>query len=102
MVLKTLAPRKWLVGLWHVGIPLHNWWALFFHCDHSSYIIGQVATWYNVEGIQVFVCIIYTGNDEATCQAQGVFCGSNLIMELVSEWQANISMLVDYLSMIVK
>ena len=55
-----------------------------------------------MEGIQVFGCVIYTGNDEAACQAQGVFCGSNLIMELASERQADISMLVDYLSTVVK
>ena len=102
MVLKTLAPRKWLVGLWRVGIPLHNRWALFSHCHHNSYIIGQAATWCNVEGIQVFGCVIYTGNDEAARQAQGVFCGSNLIMELASERQADISTLVDYLSTVVK
>ena len=67
-----------------------------------SYIIGQAATWCNVEGIQVFGCVIYTGNNEVARQAQGIFSGSTLVTELASDRQADISALVDYLSTVVK
>ncbi|KIN95278.1 hypothetical protein M404DRAFT_34263 [Pisolithus tinctorius Marx 270] len=42
------------------------------------------------------------GNDEAACQAQGVFAGSSLCMQLASERQTNVVKLLDFLSMIIK
>ncbi|KIN96418.1 hypothetical protein M404DRAFT_33306 [Pisolithus tinctorius Marx 270] len=59
-------------------------------------------TWSNVEGIHVFGCVIYSGNDEAACQAQGVFAGSSLCMQLASERQTDVVKLLDFLSMIIK
>ncbi|KIM52835.1 hypothetical protein SCLCIDRAFT_90697, partial [Scleroderma citrinum Foug A] len=54
-----------------------------------------VQTWSNVEGIQILGCVIYTGSLEALCQAQGIFAGSSLCMELASERQTDISKLLD-------
>ncbi|KAL4071116.1 hypothetical protein V8B97DRAFT_2024025 [Scleroderma yunnanense] len=42
-------------------------------------------TWCNVEDIHVFGCVIYMGSNEAACQVQGIFAGSNLCMELCSK-----------------
>ncbi|KAI5996095.1 hypothetical protein EDC04DRAFT_2909970 [Pisolithus marmoratus] len=61
-----------------------------------------VQTWCNVEGIHVFGCIIYSGSDEAAHQAQGIFAGSALCMQLAGEKQMDISRLLDYLATIVK
>ncbi|KAI6102144.1 hypothetical protein F5141DRAFT_1217723 [Pisolithus sp. B1] len=52
-------------------------------------MVGQVMTcrdaftqaaqmWCNVEGIHVLGCVIYSSNDEAACQAQGIFAVSQL------------------------
>ncbi|KAI6098179.1 hypothetical protein F5141DRAFT_1066997 [Pisolithus sp. B1] len=68
--------------------------------DMSSKAMAQ--TWCNVEGIQVFGCIIYSGNDEAACQVQGIFAGSQLCMQLASERQTDVARLMDYLAMIIK
>ncbi|KAI6114654.1 hypothetical protein EV401DRAFT_2074060 [Pisolithus croceorrhizus] len=63
----------------------------------------QVAqTWCNVENIHVFGCVIYSGNDEAAHQAQGIFAGSSLCMQLASERQMDIARLLDYLATIIK
>ncbi|KAI6019757.1 hypothetical protein F5J12DRAFT_780852 [Pisolithus orientalis] len=62
----------------------------------------MVQTWSNVEGIHVFGCVIYGGNDEAVHQAQGVFAGSSLCMQLASERQTDVAKLLDFLSMIIK
>ncbi|KIN98977.1 hypothetical protein M404DRAFT_30939 [Pisolithus tinctorius Marx 270] len=59
-------------------------------------------TWSNVEGIHVFGCVIYSGNDKAVHQAQGVFAGSSLCMQLASERQTDVAKLLDFLSMIIK
>ncbi|KAI6109059.1 hypothetical protein EDD16DRAFT_1711592 [Pisolithus croceorrhizus] len=59
----------------------------------SKAIVGQLMTcrdsftqaaqtWCNVENIHVFGCVIYTGNDKAACQAQGIFAGSSLCTQL--------------------
>ncbi|KAI6021051.1 hypothetical protein EDC04DRAFT_2607392 [Pisolithus marmoratus] len=61
-----------------------------------------VQTWCNVEGIHVFGCIIYSRSDEAARQAQGIFAGSMLCMQLAGEKQTDISRLLDYLATIVK
>ncbi|KAI6008641.1 hypothetical protein EDC04DRAFT_2906934 [Pisolithus marmoratus] len=61
-----------------------------------------VQTWCNVENIHIFRCVIYSGNDEAACQAQGIFAGSSLCMQLASERQTDITRLLDYLTTIVK
>ncbi|KAI6099167.1 hypothetical protein F5141DRAFT_1066735 [Pisolithus sp. B1] len=61
----------------------------------SKAMVGQVMacrdsftqaaqTWCNVEGIHVFGCVIYSGSDEAAHQAQGIFAGSPLCMQLAS------------------
>ncbi|KAI6118041.1 hypothetical protein F5141DRAFT_1061720 [Pisolithus sp. B1] len=42
----------------------------------------MVQMWCNVEGIHVFSCVIYSGSDEAAHQAQGIFAGSPLCMQL--------------------
>ncbi|KAI5993127.1 hypothetical protein F5J12DRAFT_786008 [Pisolithus orientalis] len=68
--------------------------------DISSKAMAQ--TWCNVEGIHVFRCVIYSGSDEAACQSQGIFAGSSLLMQLVSERQTNITQLLEYLSTIIK
>ena len=70
---------------------------LFFRLN-----LTQVQTWCNVEGIHVFGCVIYSGNDEATCQAQGIFAGSTLFMELASERQTDVAKLLDCLTTVVK
>ncbi|KAI6003497.1 hypothetical protein F5J12DRAFT_893702 [Pisolithus orientalis] len=59
-------------------------------------------TWCNVRDIHVFGCVIYSGNDEAACQALGIFAGSPICMELASERQTDITRLLDYLATIVK
>ncbi|KAI6096647.1 hypothetical protein F5141DRAFT_1220609 [Pisolithus sp. B1] len=59
-------------------------------------------TWCNVENIHVFGCVIYTGNDKAACQAQGIFAGSSLCMQLAGERQTDITRLLDYLTTIIK
>ncbi|KAI6096007.1 hypothetical protein F5141DRAFT_1221215 [Pisolithus sp. B1] len=61
-----------------------------------------VQTWCNVENIHIFGCVIYSGNDEATHQAQGIFAGSSLCMQLASERQTDIARLLDYLATIIK
>ncbi|KAI6111079.1 hypothetical protein F5141DRAFT_1214576 [Pisolithus sp. B1] len=61
-----------------------------------------VQTWCNVEGIHVFGCVIYSGSDEAARQAQGIFAGSPLYMQLACEKQTDISKLLDYLATIMK
>ncbi|KIN92738.1 hypothetical protein M404DRAFT_36770 [Pisolithus tinctorius Marx 270] len=68
----------------------------------SKEMVSQVQTWSNVEGIHVFGCVIYSGNDEAVCQAQGVFAGSLLCMQLASKRQTDVAKLLDFLSMIIK
>ncbi|KAI6040996.1 hypothetical protein EDC04DRAFT_2602038 [Pisolithus marmoratus] len=45
-----------------------------------------VQTWCNVEGIHVFGCVIYSRSDEAAHQAQGIFAGSALCMQLAGYW----------------
>ena len=67
-----------------------------------TWLIIQVQTWSNVEGIQILGCVIYMGSLEAPRQAQGIFAGSLLCMELASERQTDISKLLDYLVMIIK
>ncbi|KAI6021968.1 hypothetical protein EDC04DRAFT_2607087 [Pisolithus marmoratus] len=59
-------------------------------------------TWCNVENIHIFRCVICSGNDEAACQAQGIFAGSSLCMQLTSERQMVITRLLDYLTTIIK
>ncbi|KAI5996810.1 hypothetical protein EDC04DRAFT_2612669 [Pisolithus marmoratus] len=59
-------------------------------------------TWCNVENIHIFRCVIYSGNDEAACQAQGIFAGSSLCMQLTSERQMVVTRLLDYLTTIIK
>ncbi|KAI6097828.1 hypothetical protein F5141DRAFT_1219920 [Pisolithus sp. B1] len=59
-------------------------------------------TWCNVENIHVFGCVIYTGNDEAACQAQDIFAGSSLCTQLAGERQTDITRLLDYLTTIIK
>ncbi|KAI6097073.1 hypothetical protein F5141DRAFT_1220326 [Pisolithus sp. B1] len=61
-----------------------------------------VQTWCNVENIHVFGCVIYTGNDKAACQAQGIFAGSSLCMQLAGERQTDVARLLDYLTTIIK
>ncbi|KAI6102030.1 hypothetical protein EDD16DRAFT_1716190 [Pisolithus croceorrhizus] len=61
-----------------------------------------VQTWCNVENIHVFGCVIYSGNDEAACQAQGISAGSSLCTQLASERQMDITRLLDYLATIIK
>ncbi|KAI6156268.1 hypothetical protein EDD17DRAFT_1512594 [Pisolithus thermaeus] len=61
-----------------------------------------VQTWCNVENIHVFGCVIYTGNDKAVHQAQGIFAGSSLCMQLAGERQTDIARLLDYLTTIIK
>ena len=67
-----------------------------------TWLVIQVQTWSNVEGIQILGCVIYMGSLKAPCQAQGIFAGSLLCMELASERQTDISKLLDYLAMIIK
>ncbi|KAI6115543.1 hypothetical protein EV401DRAFT_1889518 [Pisolithus croceorrhizus] len=59
-------------------------------------------TWCNVGNIHVFGCVIYTRNNEAACQAQGIFAGSSLCMQLAGERQTDIARLLDYLTTIIK
>ncbi|KAI6010660.1 hypothetical protein F5J12DRAFT_781679 [Pisolithus orientalis] len=68
--------------------------------DMSLKVMAQ--TWSNVEGIHVFRCVIYSGNDKAAHQAQGVFAGSLLCMQLASKRQTDVAKLLDFLSMIIK
>ncbi|KAI6102151.1 hypothetical protein F5141DRAFT_1217732 [Pisolithus sp. B1] len=58
--------------------------------------------WCNVENIHVFGCVIYTANGEAACQAQGIFAGSSLCMQLAGERQTDVATLLDYLTTIIK
>ncbi|KAI5984714.1 hypothetical protein EDD15DRAFT_2374941 [Pisolithus albus] len=59
-------------------------------------------TWCNIEGIHVFGCVIYSGSDEAARQAQGIFAGSPVCMQLACKKQTDISKLLDYLATIMK
>ncbi|KAI6015822.1 hypothetical protein BKA83DRAFT_4498528 [Pisolithus microcarpus] len=59
-------------------------------------------TWCNVENIHVFGCVIYSGNDEAARQAQGIFLGSSLCTQLAAERQTDVARLLDYLTAIIK
>ncbi|KIK24188.1 hypothetical protein PISMIDRAFT_99060, partial [Pisolithus microcarpus 441] len=61
-----------------------------------------VQTWCNVENIHVFGCVIYSGNDEAACQAQGIFLGSSLCTQLAGKRQTDVTRLLDYLTTIIK
>ncbi|KAI6094807.1 hypothetical protein F5141DRAFT_1069075 [Pisolithus sp. B1] len=71
-------------------------------CFQSNQLLLKAQTWCNMEGIQVFGCVIYSGNDEAACQAQGIFSGSQLYMQLASERQTDVARLMDYLATIIK
>ena len=62
----------------------------------------QAQTWCNVEDIQVCGCVIYTGSNKAVHQAQGIFAGSSLCMELASKKQVDVSWFFDYISTIMK
>ncbi|KAI6015721.1 hypothetical protein BKA83DRAFT_4546287 [Pisolithus microcarpus] len=79
----------------------------------SKAMVGQVMTckdaftqaaqmWCNVKGIHVLGCVIYSSNDDAACQAQGIFAGSQLCMQLASKRQTDVARLIDYLATIVK
>ncbi|KAI6044358.1 hypothetical protein EDC04DRAFT_2889818 [Pisolithus marmoratus] len=100
-------------GLW---AEIHKFWSesVSGKKDMSSKaMVGQlmtcrdsftqaVQTWCNVENFHVFGCVIYIGNDEAACQAQGIFAGSSLCMQLASERQMDVTRLLDYLTTIIK
>ncbi|KAI6025467.1 hypothetical protein EDC04DRAFT_2606255 [Pisolithus marmoratus] len=79
---------------------IHMFWSKSISSSKDT--SSKVQTWCNVEGIHVFGCIIYSGSDEAACQAQGIFAGSALCMQLAGEKQMDISRLLDYLATIVK
>ena len=55
------------------------------------FILVQAQTWCNVKDIQFFDCVIYTGSNKAVHQAQGIFAGSSLCMELASKKQVDVS-----------
>lgn len=46
--------------------------------------------------------MIYTGTEEAGRQAAGVFAGSQMILDIVNEKEADIKQLVDYLTTVIK
>ncbi|KAI6104881.1 hypothetical protein EDD16DRAFT_1524559 [Pisolithus croceorrhizus] len=54
-------------------------------------------TWCNVKGKHVWGCVIYSGNEEAAHQAQGIFASSQSCMQLASEKQADVARLIDTL-----
>ncbi|KAI6017038.1 hypothetical protein EDC04DRAFT_2608197 [Pisolithus marmoratus] len=95
---------------------IHKFWSESISGSNdmsSKGIVGQlmtcrdsftqaVQTWCNVENIHIIGCVIYSGNDEAMCQAQGIFAGSLLCMQLASERQMDIARLLDYLTTIIK
>ncbi|KAI6011637.1 hypothetical protein EDC04DRAFT_2905349 [Pisolithus marmoratus] len=95
---------------------IHKFWSESISGSNdmsSKGIVGQLMTcrdsftqaaqtWCNVENIHIFGCVIYSGNDEATRQAQGIFAGSSLCMQLASERQTDIARLLDYLTTIIK
>ncbi|KAI6009150.1 hypothetical protein EDC04DRAFT_2610698 [Pisolithus marmoratus] len=75
----------------------------------SKSISGSKDTSFKVMVGQVMACrdsftqVVQTcGSDEAACQAQGIFAGSMLCMQLAGEKQMDISKLLDYLASIVK
>ncbi|KAI6004559.1 hypothetical protein EDC04DRAFT_2611648 [Pisolithus marmoratus] len=75
---------------------IHKFWS-----GRDSFM-QAVQTWCNVENIHVFRCVIYSGNDEAAHQAQGIFAGSSHCMQLASERQTDITRLLDYLIINIK
>ncbi|KAI5990793.1 hypothetical protein EDC04DRAFT_2911780 [Pisolithus marmoratus] len=81
---------------------IHMFWSKSISGSKDTSSKAMVQTWCNVEGIHVFGCIIYSGSDEAARQAQGIFAGSALCMQLAGEKQMDISRLLDYLATIVK
>ncbi|KAI5982134.1 hypothetical protein EDC04DRAFT_2616902 [Pisolithus marmoratus] len=97
-------------------VDIHKFWkeSVTGEKDMSmKAMVGQVMTcrdaftqaaqiWCNVEGIHVFRCVIYSGNDKAAQQGQGIFAGSQLCMQLASERQTDVVRLMDYLATIIK
>ncbi|KIM50858.1 hypothetical protein SCLCIDRAFT_33935 [Scleroderma citrinum Foug A] len=79
---------------------IHKYWTK--NITGTKDMSSKVQTWCNVKGIHIFGCVIYSGNDEAVRQAQGIFAGSTLCMELASERQTDVAKLLDYLTMVVK
>ncbi|KAI6127053.1 hypothetical protein F5141DRAFT_1060670 [Pisolithus sp. B1] len=81
---------------------IHMFWSKSISGSNDMSSKAMVQTWCNVESIHIFGCVIYSGNDEAACQAQGIFAGSSLCMQLASERQMDIARLLDYLATIIK
>ncbi|KAI6009948.1 hypothetical protein EDC04DRAFT_2610423 [Pisolithus marmoratus] len=79
---------------------IHMFWSESISSSKDT--SSKVQTWCNVEGIHVFGCIIYSRSDEAAHEAQGIFAGSVLCMQLAGEKQTDISRLLVYLATIVK
>jgi len=62
----------------------------------------QCQAYSRLEDIYVGGFVIYTGTEEAGRQAAGVFAGSQMILDIVNEKEADIKQLVDYLTTVIK
>ncbi|KAI6097746.1 hypothetical protein EDD16DRAFT_1518042 [Pisolithus croceorrhizus] len=83
-------------------VEICKFWSKSISGSNNMSLKGMAQTWCNVENIHIFGCVIYSGNDEAAHQAQGIFAGSSLCMQLPSERQTDIARLLDYLATIIK
>ncbi|KAG2072476.1 hypothetical protein BDR04DRAFT_1153462 [Suillus decipiens] len=59
-------------------------------------------TYSRLEDVHIGGFVLYTSTEEAGQQAAGVFAGSQLILDIVNEKQADLKALIDYLTTIVK
>ncbi|KAI6015957.1 hypothetical protein EDC04DRAFT_2608636 [Pisolithus marmoratus] len=91
---------------WYAGTHSKQSGVLEVECDwckgHGLESHGRAQMWCNVEGIHIFSCVIYSRNDEAAWQAQDIFAGSQLCMQLASERQTDVVRLMDFLTTIIK
>ncbi|KIK22840.1 hypothetical protein PISMIDRAFT_101650, partial [Pisolithus microcarpus 441] len=58
-------------GTKDVSLKVMVGWLMTCRDSFTQAVCAQ--TWCNVENIHVFGCVIYSGNDKAACQAQGIF-----------------------------
>ncbi|KAI6099278.1 hypothetical protein EDD16DRAFT_1520799 [Pisolithus croceorrhizus] len=61
---------------------IHMFWSESISGTKDTSSKAMVQMWCNVEGIHVFGCVIHSGSDHPAHQAQGIFAGSPLCMQL--------------------
>ena len=104
----TLNERRWIPKETIQPCDGYTWW----FCLQRTFILLiyifvsnvalQCQTYSRLEDVHIGGFVLYTGTEEAGRQAAGVFAGSQLILDIVNEKQADLKALIDYLTTIVK